>query len=60
MTTAELKALAVMVIDEGVKARDAALVFNVKPRMVWTLVRKVRSMEHSFASIREQQETRKH
>ena len=41
MTTAELRALAKMVIDEGVKARDAALLYNVKPRMVWTLVRKV-------------------
>ena len=60
MSTAELKALAKMVIEEGVKPRDAALAFNVKPRMVWTLVCKVGSIEHSFASIRERQETRKH
>ena len=59
MSTAELKALSKMVIEDGVKPRDAALVFNVKPRMVWNLVHKVRLDKHSYDSIREKQEMRK-
>ena len=60
MSTVELKALAKMVIEEGIAARDAALVFNVKPRMVWKLVHQVRCLEQSYNSIRERQETRQH
>ena len=48
-----------MVIEDGVKPRDAALVFNVKPRMVWNLVHKVRLVKNSYDSIREKQEMRK-
>ena len=59
LSTAELKALSKMVIDEGVKPRDAALIFNVKPRMVWTLVYQVKLVKHSHESIREKQEMRK-
>ena len=52
LSTTELKALAQMVIKDGVTARDAALVFNVKPTMVWKLVRDVRRAERSYDSIR--------
>ena len=53
LSTAELKALARMVVEEGVKPRDAALVFNVKPTMVWSLVRKVKAEELAINSIRQ-------
>ena len=48
-----------MVIEDKVTARDAALVFNVKPTMVWKLVREVRRAERSYDSIRSKQEDRK-
>ena len=60
LSTAELKALAQMVVGDGVTPRDAALVFNVKPVMVWKLVREVRLAEHSYDCIRSKQEGRKH
>ena len=60
LSTAELMALAQMVIKDRVTPMDAALVFNVKPTMVWKLVREVRLAEHSFDSIRRQQEVCKH
>ena len=60
LSTAELKALAQMVIRDGVTPKDAALVFNVKPNMVWKLVRDVRRAGHSYDSIRSKQEARKH
>ena len=60
LSTVELKALAQMVIEDGVAPRDAALVFNVKPSMVWKLIREVRRAERSYDSIRSKQEDRKH
>ena len=59
LSTAELKALAQMVVKDGVTPRDAALLFNVKPTMVWKLVREVRLAERSYDSIRSKQEGRK-
>ena len=48
-----------MIVEDGVKPRDAALVFNVKPTMVWSLMRKVKTEELAVDSIRQRQEARK-